>query len=122
MSLRPLDPCSGSGIGLLRRYHREKFSARESRIAHIVLTEVPWLHEQGWPMDRGASAPALSQRLRLALNLLTLGQSRKEIAARMNISTHTVQGYVKTIYRHFGVHSQGELMNRFYEGNGQDVP
>jgi DNA-binding CsgD family transcriptional regulator len=122
MSLRPLDPCSGSAIGLCRRYNREKFTARESRIAHIVLTEVPWLHEQGWPKDRGVCVPAFSNRQRVTLNLLTLGQNRKQIATGMNISMHTVQGYVKNIYRHFNVHSQAELMNRFYEGNGQDVP
>ncbi len=78
MSLRPLDPCSGSAIGIYRRYNREPFSARESRIAHIVLTEVPWLHEQSWSMDRGVGAPALCKRVRSALSLLTLGQNRKQ--------------------------------------------
>jgi len=122
MSLRPLDPCLGSAIGICRHYNRPKFSARESRIAHIVLTEVPWLHERDWPIDRVTGAPAMGRRVRMALNLLTLGQGRKQIAENMNISIHTVQGYVKVIYRHFNVHSQAELMKRFYEGNGLDVP
>jgi DNA-binding CsgD family transcriptional regulator len=121
MSLRPLDDKSGSTIAFYRRYHREEFSARTSRIVHIALTEVPWLHEQGWPEDRGVTAPTLSKRERLALNLLTSGQNRKQIAAHMNISINTVQGYIKDIYSHFGVHSQAELMSRFYEGNGRDV-
>ncbi len=120
MSLRPLDEHSSSAIGLYRRYHRAKFSARESRIAHIVLTEVPWLHEQGWPEDRGVGAPSLSKRQRLALNLLILGRSRKQIADNMNISVNTVQGYIKDVYRFFEVNSQAELMNRFLQGNGRD--
>jgi len=120
LSQRPIDETSSSTIGIYRRLARPKFSTRESRIAHIILTEIPWLHEQGWPEDRGVSVPALSTRQRLALNLLTHGQSHKQIAMHMGISLHTLHGYVKNIYRHFGVRSQAELMNRFFQGNGHD--
>ena len=41
MSLRPLDERSSSTIAIYRRYHRPEFTVRESRIAHIILTEVP---------------------------------------------------------------------------------
>jgi DNA-binding CsgD family transcriptional regulator len=66
------------------------------------------------------SVPTLSPRQRLALNLLTLGQSHKQIARHMGISIHTLHGYVKDIYRRFGVRSQAELMRRFFQGNGHD--
>jgi DNA-binding CsgD family transcriptional regulator len=122
ISQRPLDATSSSAMGLYRTYGKPEFSPREVRIAHIVLTEVPWLHEQGWPEDRGVSVPRLSRRQRLALNLLTHGQSRKEIAANMKISVNTAQGYIKDIYRIFQVNSQAELMHRFHQGNGRDVP
>jgi DNA-binding CsgD family transcriptional regulator len=121
MSLRPLDERSSSTIAIYRRYHRPEFTERESRIAHIILTEVPWLHEQGWPEDRGVNVPKLSQRQRLTLNLLILGRTRKQIASNMDISVHTAQDYIKEVYRHFRVNSQGELMSRFLQGNGQDV-
>ncbi len=121
LSLRPIDAQSSSAIALYRHFDRQHFTARESRMAHIILTEVPWLHEQGWPEDRGVSVPTLSKRQRLTLNLLILGQSHKQIADRMSISTNTLQGYVKDIYRHFGVNSQAELMNRFFQGNGHDL-
>jgi DNA-binding CsgD family transcriptional regulator len=121
MSLRPLDDRSGSLIVLYRNYDREEFSVRESRIAHIILTEVSWLHEQGWPEDRGVDVPKLSRRQRLTLNLLTLGQNRKQIASNMGISVHTAQGYIKEVYRYFRVSSQGELMSRFLQGNGQHM-
>jgi DNA-binding NarL/FixJ family response regulator len=119
-SMRPIDDQSSSAIGVYRHFDRPHFTARESRIAHILLTEIPWLHEQGWPEDRGVSVPTLSKRQRLTLNLLTLGQSHKQIASRMSISPNTLQGYVKAIYRHFGVNSQAELMGRFFQGNGRD--
>jgi DNA-binding CsgD family transcriptional regulator len=121
MSLRPLDAQSGSTIAIYRAFGRPEFSPREARIAHIVLTELAWLHERGWPEDRGRTVPVLSRRQRLALNLLTSGEGSKQIAARMDVSVHTAQGYIKEIYRHFGVHSQAQLMNRFFQGNGHDV-
>ena len=121
LSLRPLDDQSSSAVGVYRHFDRPHFTPRESRIVHIVLSEVPWLHQQGWPDDRGISVPTLSRRERLTLNLLTLGESHKQIAARMNISPNTLHGYIKAIYRHFGVNSQAELMSRFYQGNGHDL-
>jgi DNA-binding CsgD family transcriptional regulator len=122
LSQRPLDAASSSTMALYRAFGRPEFSPRDVRIAHIVLTEVPWLHEQGWPEDRGVGVPRLSKRLRFALNLLILGQSRKEIAANMNISVNTAQGYIKDIYRFFQVNSQAELMHKFHQGNGSDLP
>jgi DNA-binding CsgD family transcriptional regulator len=121
MSLRPLDERSSSTIAIYRHYNRDEFTSRESRIAHIILTEVPWLHEQGWPEDRGVDVPKLSKRQRLTLNLLILGRTRKQIASNMEISVHTAQGYIKDVYRIFRVSSQGELMSRFLQGNGQDT-
>ena len=121
MSLRPLDDQSSSAVVFYRHFDRPHFTARDSRIVHIVLSEIPWLHEQGWPEDRGVSVPTLSKRERLALNLLTLGHSHKQIAARMSISPNTLHGYIKAVYRHFGVNSQAELMGRFFQGNGRDL-
>jgi DNA-binding CsgD family transcriptional regulator len=120
LSHRPLDDRSASALGFYRRVARPKFTERESRIAHIVLTEVAWLHEQGWPEDRGVQVPALSKRERLTLNLLTSGASHKVIAAQMGISPHTLRDHIKVIYRHFGVHSHAELLHRFFQGNGMD--
>ncbi len=120
ISHRPLDDRSCSALGFYRRLGRPKFTPRESRIAHIVLTEVAWLHELGWPEDRGVQVPALSKRERLTLNLLTSGASHKVIAAQMGISPHTLRDHIKVIYRHFGVHSHAELLHRFFRGNGMD--
>jgi DNA-binding CsgD family transcriptional regulator len=120
LSLRPLDERSASTIALYRHYDREDFSPYDSRIAHIMLSEVPWLHEQGWPEDRGVNVPTLARRQRLALNLLLLGRSRKQIADEMRISLNTVQGYIKDVYRFFAVNSHAELMRRFLVGNGKD--
>jgi DNA-binding CsgD family transcriptional regulator len=119
-SLRPIDERSVSTICLYRRKDADPFSERESRIAHILLSELPWLHEQGWPEDRGESVPKLSPRLRLVLNLLLDGRTRKEMASSLSLSEYTIAQYQKAIYNHFGVNSHTTLLRRFQMGDGGD--
>lgn len=124
MSTYPLPASSGmsgSSTALYRRHGKGDFSERDRRIAHILLSEVPWLHEMGWPEDRGSTVPKLYARQRIILNLLLEGLDRKSIALHLGISVNTVSGYCKEIYRHFRVNSQAALMARFYLGNGGDV-
>ena len=103
------------------RAARPHFGPRETRLAHIVLTEIPWLHEEGWGEDRGASLGQLAPRPREILSLLVQGRARKLIADDLGLSIHTVHGYVRDIYRHFGVNSHPELMTRFTRGDGGDL-
>ena len=114
---RPVSNNCLSGIGIYRRFDSPPFSRREAKIAHIVMDEVAWLHEQGWPWESALKVPHLPPRCRLALNLLLESLSRKQIAARMGISRHTVDGYVKRIYEFYRVHSHAELLNRFRIGD-----
>jgi len=121
ISVRPVSGQCLSAIGLYRRADQPLFTERERRIAHILLTEVPWLHQLGWPEDLGAKAPTLSRRRRLVLNLLLEGHDRKTVADQLDLSLHTVSDYVKDIYRIFEVRSQAELMQRFKVGDNGDV-
>ena len=65
------------------------------------------------------SAPApdliagLTPRHVQTLQRLLLGDSEKEIAARLKVSPNTVHVYVKALYRRFDVSSRGELLARF---------
>ncbi|MGE9296624.1 MAG: helix-turn-helix transcriptional regulator [Puniceicoccales bacterium] len=108
-----LDETSASCLALYRRVGEVPFTARELALSHIVLSEVQWLHQSGWPEDRGATVPTLFPRQRTVLNLLLDGLSRKQIAHCLEISENTVSGYAKDIYRHFSVNSQPELMQKF---------
>lgn len=118
ISLRPIDEGSVSTIAVYRRLNQPNYTERESRIAHILLSEVPWLHEQGWPEDRGTTVPRLFPRERVILNMLLDGRGRKEIAGDLKLSENTVAGYQKSIYRHFQVNSHAALMRRFQLGDG----
>lgn len=119
-SLRPIGGNSFSTVVIYRRLGQPDFTEQETRIAHIVLAEVPGLHEHGWPEDRGATVPSLTPRARVVLNMLLDGRGRKEIARHLDIRENTVAGYQKAIYRHFQVKSHAALMRRFQTGDGGD--
>lgn len=121
-SYRNIGPGLMSTVGLYRRLGSPAYSRRDASIAHLVLREVPWLHENGWPENRleAREAPSLSRRERLVLHGFIEGASPKIIAASMRISPNTLNGYVKSVYRHFGVNSRAQLLARFTRGDGGD--
>ncbi len=121
LSLRPIDERSVSTISIFRRKDAPLFTERETRIAHILLTGLPGLHEQGWPQDRGVTVPRLSPRLRVVLNLLLDGRTRKQMSTDLTLSEHTIAQYQKAIYSHFGVNSHTTLLRRFQMGDGGDL-
>lgn len=122
LSIKPIEDDQTTIICLYRRFDRELFSPRESRIAHILLSEVPWLHEEEPAKEALSTVRGLSPRLNTVLNLLLQGQGRKAIADQIDISIHTLNDYVKELYRRFDVHSQAELIRRFVDGDGGDRP
>ncbi len=119
LSLRPLDALTVGVVAIHRRIDARLFSERESLIAHVVLTGVAWLYEEG-DAERDGVWVELGPRLITVMNLLLQGVARKDIAEHLRISPHTVNDYVKTVYRRFGVRSQPELMRRFFRGDGGD--
>jgi DNA-binding CsgD family transcriptional regulator len=114
LSGHPVDKTSFSGLGIYRKFTDEVFCPREKQIAHMILSEVPWLHLADWPEDKGAKVPELFPKQRIVFNLLLDGLDRKSIASHMGISQNTVAGYAKDVYRHFGVNSQPQLIRRFF--------
>ncbi len=120
MSLRPMQ---GGGVNAIRVYRtlgEPHFTERESKIAHIILSEVPWLHFQSFPDKESQEITNLYPRHRTVLNLLCEGWSRKKIAEHLGLSVNTIHGYAKIIFKHFGVHSQSELLARLTIGDGGD--
>ena len=120
LSQRPMVGGGVSGIAVYRAVGEPQFDEREAKITHIILSEVPWLHFTAFPDQASRDITRLYPRHRTVLNLLGDGWPRKKIAAQLGISENTVHGYVKDIYRHFGVHSQSELLARFTAGDGGD--
>lgn len=104
-----------SGIGFFRYTENPAFSERHRRIVETVTTEVRWLHESGVAARRGGETEKLTPRLRSVLALLLDGYRCGQIADLLHLSQHTVKGYIRDIYRHFGVNSQISLIHLFRE-------
>lgn len=121
ISQRPMEDGGISGVAVYRRLDLPHFDERESRIAHILLSEIPWLHFSAFPDRASQEITRLYPRHRAVLNLLAEGWSRKKIAASLGITENTVHGYAKKIFKHFGVHSQNELLVRLSKGDGGDT-
>ena len=96
------------GVALYRRSHRDPFEKRDEQLIDLFYTELSWLYQRILTLPCDTST-ALSPRLYVTLQRLMAGDSEKQVAYHLGLSHHTIHGYVKAIYRHFGVSSRGEL-------------
>jgi DNA-binding NarL/FixJ family response regulator len=60
--------------------------------------------------DPGEDVPALSAQEHTVLSMSAKGYSYDEIAGLLNLSSHTVETYVKRIYRKLQVHSKSQAL------------
>jgi len=105
--------CQPMGELLFSRRDGQPFGEREARLARWIAGEFPWKPEGAVTAKSG-----FSRRERLVIDLLLQSHSRKEIAKRLGITVNTVQGYIKEIYRTFGVHSHAELLRNYFQARG----
>lgn len=92
-------------VALNRAWGRRGFTERERRILALCHAELGRLWRSAVAFEAD-----LPPRLRQTLFLLLEGAAEKEIAAALQLSTHTAHDYVKTIYRRFGVNSHAKLL------------
>jgi DNA-binding CsgD family transcriptional regulator len=97
-------------LGLHRAFGDAHFSAAEHRLIRLFHVELGRL----WKKDalQKATDPRhdLPPRLSQTLNELLSGKSEKEVAARLELSRHTIHNYVKALHQRFEVSSRGELL------------
>lgn len=117
-SARPMDGIHAcSSIALYRPPGSPTFTDRERHLAHLVLTEVGWLHALGWPEEKNITdLSALPPSQLPLLNLLLRGRQRQAISETLGLSLHTINSYTKNIFAHFKVNSQTQLMGLFVFG------
>lgn len=108
-------PCHPAGLLLFSRREGLPFSEREVCLARWIAGEFPWQPEGAATVKSG-----FTRRERLVIDLLLQSHSRKEIAKRLGITVNTVQGYIKEIYRRFGVHSHAELLRHYFQTRGSE--
>jgi DNA-binding CsgD family transcriptional regulator len=120
LSIYPFSPTSFSGVGFHRRAGKPDFTERETTIVHVVLNQVDWLHRHGVNQPAAEKTFHLSPRLRQVLIYLLRGEAKKQIAAALELSEHTVGDYIKQLHKHFGVGSRAELQAYFFLGEGSE--
>ncbi len=106
-----------SNMAFYRTCDAQPFSDRDRFLLHLVSSEVRWLHEAGKDTPAADYVAGLPQRLAQVLIFLLSGDSKKQIAAKLHVSYHTVDDYIKRIHRRFEVSSRGELLAKFLSGN-----
>ena len=120
-SIYPLEDNSCSAIGFYKKLGRSPFTAMERRICHIIFSNIDWIHRGIFPENKEQKTVELSHRRRTVLIHLLDGRQRAEIAELLCLSPQTIKSHVSSIYHHFGVSSQVELMRYFQSGNGKDL-
>ena len=101
------------GCCWFRTRGRAEFDEREVALVTLLHQETTRLI--GGPLAR-FDEPGPSQlppRARQTLRCMLEGDTDKQIAARLALSTHTINQYAKRIYRHFGVSGRSELLARW---------
>lgn len=109
-----------SVTAMYRNWDGSRFTPRDVRIAHILMSEIPWLHVDGLPSDGGRNVHKLTPRQRTVLNMLLEAHGTKQIASHLGLSEWTVNDHIKAIYERFSVSSRSELLRRFFVGDGGD--
>jgi DNA-binding CsgD family transcriptional regulator len=93
-----------SSLELWRAWGEPGFGMRERVLVQLLHEELA----RDWHVPAGQAR--LTPRQRQVLECLLAGQSEKELAHALGLSTHTAHDHVKAIHRALGVRSRGELL------------
>ena len=113
-SMYPLSETSFSGIGVHRRLGREPFTPRQRAITHLIIGQIDWLHRAGTDVEANDDVLlTITSRQREILIHLLGADGRKQIARKLKLSEHTVNDYIKDLYRRLQVSSNTQLLAKF---------
>jgi DNA-binding CsgD family transcriptional regulator len=109
---------TGDGLGIHRAWGDRRFSKEDCELARIFHLGVL---SRFAPPRGGLTRVRLSRRERQTLKALLAGARRKEIAAELGLSLHTVNDYVKSLYRRLGVSGLPELYQLMSSDPGMEM-
>jgi DNA-binding CsgD family transcriptional regulator len=109
-------------ISVLRPLGARPFGRRERLIIRLFHTELGRHFGASLATLGDPDLAGLTPRLRDTLRCLLEGDSEKQAASRLGLSTQTVHQYVQALYRHFRVSSRSELMAHFLRRSGFQLP
>jgi DNA-binding CsgD family transcriptional regulator len=135
--LRPTQPVYGGKLFILSQYplphiaavdqlgvHRawgdDPFTAADRRLIRLFHVELGRLWKRDTLNQTKNPQIELSPRLKQTLDALVNGHSEKQIAAKLELSRHTIHNYVKALHQRFEVSSRGELLARVNRERSSD--
>jgi len=86
------------------------FEVEDRNLVHLFQLEASWLYDRSGSKSRPGTRHDLTPREKQTLKLLLAGAAEKAIASEMDLSLHTVHGYVKNIYARFGLSTRAQLL------------
>jgi DNA-binding NarL/FixJ family response regulator len=94
--------------------------ARGTRILPPLLTESLFTHVANHALRNGKlpDAVRMTRREREIVVLIAEAMSNKEIAQRLNLSTHTVKSHIHNILEKLALHSRLEIATHSYKHSG----
>jgi len=101
------------GLYLLRPIGERDFTGRQRAIAAETMAMIAPLIGASLARFGEPSPSELPSRPRQVLRRLLEGDTDKQVAARLDLTRHTVNQYAKLLFRHFGVRSRAELLARW---------
>lgn len=101
-------PGQAVGVSLHRALGDRPFGLEERALLSLFVEDLAGL--DGFGVE--AARARLTPRERETLARLLAGASEKEIARDLDLSTHTVHEYVKSLHRKLGVQSRSQLVAR----------
>lgn len=100
-------------LTFFRRLKKPRYQHRESEIVDLVMAGIGWLAPQVSESIPEEPFAEITPRQRLVMLFLLDGLSRKQIAANLGLTLHTVNDHVKALYHRFDVQSATDLAARF---------
>ncbi len=97
-------------LGLHRAFGADPFTATEHKLIRIFHSELGRFWRRDALQKAVDPSSDLPPRLSQTLDELLGGLSEKEIAAKLDLSRHTIHNYVKALHQRFEVSSRGELL------------
>jgi DNA-binding CsgD family transcriptional regulator len=97
-------------LGIHRAFGEAPFSSAEHRLIRFFHKELGRFWKKDALKAAGDPHHDLPPRLSQTLTELLAGHSEKEIAAKLDLSRHTIHNYVKALHQRFEVSSRGELL------------
>jgi DNA-binding CsgD family transcriptional regulator len=100
------DPAVVDGLGICRQVGKPRFTPKDVALVRFIHQELGRL----WNREDPVRTHTLPARQREVLDGIRRGESRKTIAAKMEVSVHTVHTYEKALFERAGVASRGALL------------